>query len=376
MTHIHDITAFPLAYPEPNDAGHTRYLTLVRVRAADGTTGWGEAITMWPEASHAVAALLEGGLGSLLIGRDPRDVAGAWQLLRKHTWWYGGGGIATFAISALDMALWDLKGKLLNLPVYELLGGKLHDQLRVCISTHPNLESIDAMAADFAAHVAQGVTAVKFGFGKRGAARLGYEPERDIAFVRAVREAVGPHVDVIVDLGQNVRWELPQAIRMIRAFEAFNIRWIEDPLHTDDWAGYTTLRSAIATPICTGEELWTVEQYRRLIAADFADIIIVDAGRAEGISGYWRVQELAAAQRKAINAHTWSSALVLAASVHLSAAAANSLLIELKALPNPMQHELTSTPLVAAGGRLEVPNRPGLGVAIDEAAVARYVDSR
>lgn len=370
---IATIAAFPLAYPEPNDADSTRHLTLVRVTADDGTVGWGEAVTMWPEASRAVASLVEGGLGAVLLGRDARDVLGAWHAMRAQSWWYGEGGIATFALSALDIALWDLKGKLLGLPIYELLGGKLHERLRVCISTHPNQKSIDQMAREFGEHAARGVTAVKFGFGKRGDARLGYDLGRDVAFVAAVREAVGPGVDVIADLGHNVRKEARQAIAMARAFEPYNLHWLEDPLHKWDWAGYAELRAAVATPLCTGEELWTVEQYRQLIGAGFADVIIVDAGRAEGITGYWRVQELAALQRRAINAHTWSSAIVLAASVHLSAAAANALMIELKPQRNPMQHELVREPLDHAGGWLRVPERPGLGVEVDETVVRKYL---
>lgn len=373
MSRIAAVEAFPLAYPEPNDRDSTRHLTLVRVTADDGQMGWGEAVTMWPEASRAVVTLVEGALGQLLVGRDPRDVLGAWHAMRAQSWWYGDGGIATFALSALDIALWDLKGKLLGLPVYELLGGKLRERLRVCISTHPNRASLDEMARELGDYAAQGVTAVKFGFGKRGDARLGYDLGRDRDFVAAVREAVGPTVDVIVDLGANVRKEAREAIALARAFEPYNLRWLEDPLHKWDWQGYAELRSAVATPLCTGEELWTLEQYRQLIAAGFADIIIVDAGRAEGITGYWRVQELAAVNRRAINAHTWSSAIVLAASVHLSAAASNCVMLELKQYRNPMQHELVREPLDNVDGWLTVPDRPGLGVEVDEAVVRKYL---
>lgn len=373
MLRIGDITVFPLAYPEPNDADSTRHTTLVRVETDDGLVGWGEAVTMWPEASRAVAQIVAHGLAPLLRGRDPRDTLALWNLMRAHTWWYGDGGIATFALSALDMALWDLKGKALGAPLYQLLGGRVHERLRVCVSTHPNKADLDEMADDLAAHVARGVTAVKFGFGKRGEARLGYDAGRDLAFVGAVRAAVGPQVEIMVDLGHNVRYEPMQAIRMTRAFAEFGIRWIEDPLPRWDWDGYRQLRAAVTTPIATGEELWTVEQYRQLIAAGFADVILVDAGRAEGVTGYWKVQELAAAHRRAVNAHAWSSAVLTAASAHLTAAAANYVVFELKALPNPIQHELVREPWDHEGGWLHVPDRPGLGVDVDEAVVRRYL---
>jgi L-alanine-DL-glutamate epimerase-like enolase superfamily enzyme len=371
---ITSIEAYPLRYPEPNDNGNTRFITLARVTCDNGLVGWGEAVTMWPEASRAVKVLAEEGLAPLLRGRDPREVLALWHAMREHTWWYGEGGIATFAISAVDMALWDLKGKAEGLPLHAMLGGKLRDRLRVCVSTHPNKASLAEMARDFAEHAARGVTAVKFGFGKRGEARLGYEPARDLAFVRAVREAVGPAVDVIVDLGQNVRYEPMQAIRMVRAFEQYQIRWIEDPLQRWDWAGYRQLRAAVSTPIATGEELWTVDQYRQLIEAGFADVILVDAGRAEGVTGYWKVQELAALHRRTVNAHAWSSAVLTAASAHLTAAAPNYAIFELKAQPNPMQHELVRTPLEHQDGWLAVPDGPGLGVDVDEAVVQKYLD--
>jgi L-alanine-DL-glutamate epimerase-like enolase superfamily enzyme len=371
---ISRIDAFPLRYPEPNDDGNTRFITLARVESDDGLVGWGEAVTMWPEAGRAVKLLVEEGLAPLLRGRDPRDTVALWEAMRAHTWWYGDGGIATFAVSAVDMALWDLKGKAHGLPLHAMLGGKLRDRLRVCVSTHPSKASIEEMAGDFAAVAAQGVTAVKFGFGKRGAAHLGYDPARDLAFVRAVREAVGPAVDVIVDLGQNVRYEPMQAIRMVRAFEQQQIRWIEDPLPRWDWEGYRQLRAAVATPIATGEELWTVEQYRRLIEAGFADVILVDAGRAEGVTGYWKVQELAALHGRTVNAHAWSSAVLTAASAHLTAVAPRYAIFELKALPNPMQHELVREPLDHVDGWLSVPEGPGLGVEVDEAVVQKYLD--
>src|SRR6266545_4755973 len=182
---IKQIKAFPLRYPEPNDHNNIRHIMLVRVETDDGAVGWGEAITMWPEASRAARTIVEDGLGPVLIGRDPRDTYANWLAMKEQSWWYGEGGIASFAISALDIALWDLKGKALGVPLYQLLGGKVNDRLRACVSTHPAKSTIDAMAQEFAAYVEQGYTAVKVGFGKKGDARLGYEPKRDIAFVFA-----------------------------------------------------------------------------------------------------------------------------------------------------------------------------------------------
>jgi len=370
---IKQIKAFPLRYPEPNDHNNIRHIMLVRVETDDGAVGWGEAITMWPEASRAARTIVEDGLGPVLIGRDPRDTYGNWLAMKEQSWWYGEGGIASFAISALDIALWDLKGKALGVPLYQLLGGKVNDRLRACVSTHPSKSTIDAMAQEFAAYVEQGYTAVKVGFGKKGDARLGYEPKRDIAFVEAVRKAIGDTVDFMVDYGHPVRMEVTQAIRMAHEFERFGIRWIEDPLRTFDWEGYAQLRAAIQTQIATGEDLWTVTDYHRLVQAGFADVILVDPGRAEGITGYLKVQEMTALAHRYIDAHAWSSAIITAASIHLTAAAANYIIFELKPLPNPMQHELVSEPFEQHGGWIAIPEKPGLGIEVNEAVVQKYL---
>ncbi len=370
---IRCIDAFPLRYPEPNDNNNLRYITLARIETDDGAVGWGECISMWPEASLAVKTIIERGLAPLLVGRDPQDTHALWQLLKAHTWWYGEGGIASFAISACDMALWDLKGKVLGVPLYQLLGGKMNPRLRACASTHPNKPTIDALAQELADLAAQGYTALKVGFGKRGEARLGVDPKRDIEYVRAVREAIGDNVDLMIDIGNGVKWDTAHAIRMAKEFARCNIRWFEEPLHPTNVEGYKQLRDALDMPIATGEREWTVSAYRNLIAHDIADIVMVDPGRAEGVTGFQKIIELTQAHNLSINAHTWSSAINTAASIHLTAAAPNSIVFELKPLPSPMQHELVKNPLAQKDGWIEIPEGPGLGVDVDENVVRKYL---
>ncbi len=369
---IKKIDAFPLCYPEPNDHNNTRYIMLVRVEMDDGVVGWGEAITMWPESSRAAKAIVEGGLRPLLLGRDPRDTYAIWLAMKEQSWWYGHGGIVNFAVSALDIALWDLKGKALGVPRHQLFGGKVVPRLRACVSTHPSKSSIDDMADELAAYARQGFTAIKCGFGKKGKANLGYDPRRDVAFVKAVREACGPDVDFMVDYGHPVRMEVNQAIRQAHAYEEAGIRWLEDPLRTWDWDGYARLRAAVQTPICTGEDLWTVDDYHHLIKSGGVDIVMIDPGRAEGITGYWKVQEMTTHENRSINAHAWSSAIITAASIHLTAATPNHIVMEVKPHRNPMQHELVKEPFEPRGGYFDVPDRPGLGVEVDEAVVRKY----
>lgn len=361
-----------MRYPEPNDHNNTRYILLVRVETDDGLVGWGEAITMWPEASRAAKIIVEEGMQPILLDRNPCDTYALWLAMKEKSWWYGHGGIASFAVSALDIAMWDLKGKALNAPLHQLLGGALTHKLRACVSTHPSKSSITDMADELAEYAKQGFTAIKCGFGKKGEANLGYDGKRDLAFVKAMREAAGPQVDFIVDYGHPVRMDVMQAIRMAQAYEEVGIRWLEDPLRTWDWDGYAQSRAAVKTPICTGEDLWTINDFHRLIKTGSVDILMIDPGRSEGITGYWKVQEMTAHENRYINAHAWSSAIITAASVHLTAAAPNHIVMEIKPFRNPMQHELVKEPFEMKEGFITVPDKPGLGVEVDEAVVKKY----
>ncbi len=369
---IKQIQAFPMRYPEPNDHNNIRHILLVRVETDDGLVGWGEAITMWPEASRATKVLIEEGMRPLLIGRDPRDTYAIWLAMKEHSWWYGHGGIASFAVSALDIALWDLKGKALNVPLHQLFGGKLTPKLRACVSTHPSKSSITDMADELADYARQGFTAIKCGFGKKGDAYLGFDSARDLAFVKAVRSAAGPKIDFMVDYGHTVRMEVMQAIRVARAYEEIGIRWLEDPLRTWDWDGYAQLRAAVQTPICAGEDLWTINDFHRFIKTGSIDILMIDPGRSEGITGYWKVQEMTTHENRSINAHAWSSAIITAACVHLTAATPNHIVMELKPFRNPMQHELVTEPFEQKDGYVTVPDGPGLGIEVIEAVVKKY----
>ena len=139
---ISTVQAFALAYPEPHYKGIERYITLARVETDDGTVGWGECISQFREAALATKLIIEQGLAPLLIGDDALDVERAWHKMLAHIWWYGPEGIAAFGVSAIDMALWDVKGKALGLPVCQLLGGKLHDKVPAMASIIFDMEDL------------------------------------------------------------------------------------------------------------------------------------------------------------------------------------------------------------------------------------------
>lgn len=369
---IKRITPMSVAYPEPNDNGCTRYLTFVRVETDDGTVGWGEAITMWPESCRATEAIIAG-MAEQIIGRDPLDNIAIWRDLRQYSWWYGyQGGIASFALSAIDIALWDVKGKLLGLPLISLLGGAERDRLPVIASTHAFLPGLEQEVERHADYIRNGYQGVKIGFGKRGDAHLGYDIARDVAFVEQLRAACGPTADIMIDRGKSLPWDLGQALQRTRAFEEQRLRWIEEPLEPTDIGGFRKFRQHTRTLIGTGEREWTGEAFRRLIATGVVDVVGCDPGRAEGITGCLEVIRLVEAADIWFNAHAWSSAVITAASIALSASTPRCLVFELKPLDNPMQHELVETPFGHTDGWIAVPEAPGLGVEVNESILQRY----
>ena len=241
MDTIARVEAIPVSYPEPNDFDALRHLCLVRITTADGIVGWGESITMWPEATFAVKALVEG-MAELVLGRDPLDNIAIWHALHDRAWWYGyGGGIASFAIAAIDIALWDVKGKSLGLPVVQLLGGAVHERLPAVASCHAHHADIGRMVEEAQEWVAPGLHGVKVGFGKRGDAHLGYEHDRDVEYMRRMRQGLGPDQLIMIDCGWKTVWDVMTATRRIQAFEEWGLHWIEEPLGAWD---------PLATPTC------------------------------------------------------------------------------------------------------------------------------
>ena len=370
------VDAFPVRYPEPNNNGKIRSLTLVRIEADDGQTGWGEAITGAQEASLAVKLIAERRLAPLLLEQDPTEVPRLWSRMRDATYWDGNGGIVTFAISALDMALWDLKGRIEGRSLTDMLGGPKHDRLRACASTIFHTDDLDRIGQEFSGFRDQGYTAVKGGWGHNLDTAFGRDEARDLAIARTVRAAIGPDVDMICDVVALAGWTAAHAIRMARQLdEDVGLFWLEDPLPEQDLDGYRALRQAVTTRICTGEKGWTGDHFGRLIDSGALDVIMVDPGKAEGVTGTWNVIREAAAAGRDWNAHSWSSALNTAASLHLAAASDNVLLMELKPLPSPMQHELVRDPIEQRDGWVVPPDGPGLGVEVDEAVVRGYLFS-
>ena len=371
MSRISKIEPISVSYPEPNDNRSIRNLTLCRIETSDGIVGWGEAITMWPEACRATEIMISA-MSDLLIGRDPLDNGAIIKEIAARSWWYGPEGIASFARSAIDIALWDLRGKVSGQSLITMLGGEVQSKIPVIASTHAFSENLDDEVKKHAKYIEQGFTGIKIGLGKKGAARLGYEFDRDVSFMKMLRESVGPKPDIMFDRGQHLQWDSSYATKLTQEFEKYDLRWIEEPLEPWDTQGFRHLRKHCTTLVATGERCWTTDQYRRLIDSGIVDVVGCDPGRVGGISGFRELIGLVEQSQVWFNAHAWSSAIITAASLALSASSNRCLLFELKPIDNPMQNELVEQPFWHENGFISAPNRPGLGVEVKDSVVNKY----
>ncbi len=362
---IRDVRPVVIGYPDPNDFSNRRMTTLVRVTTTDGVVGWGEGIAMWPEACAATKTIIEA-LGRLLVEAGDVTVRGAWDLMRAHCWWYGEGGIACFAYSALDMALWDIEGKLQDKPLYALFGARDDATLPAYASSHVNKATLEECVAEVVGFKEAGFKGVKLGFAKKGLSNVGRNPDNDVTFVRMLREALGDDFEIIVDAGNGVKWDAATAISTVRRMAEFDIGWIEEPFYPTLLDDYRALKAAVDVPIGAGEREWTVSGYKRLIETGTVDVLGVDPSRAEGVTGFRMIDALCEASGVAINAHAWSTAVLTAASLHLSLASPTARLFELKPFPVVAQTDLVAEPIWHHDGIVRAPSGPGLGITVNE----------
>lgn len=363
---VRKVEAFPVSYQEPTDHNRFRSVCLVKITAEDGQVGWGECCTYFPEASLAAAQLVKG-FTPLVEGRNPLHTGDIWRSMREQSWWYGTGqGIASMAISGIDIALWDLKGKILGARVVDLLGGPVRDKLPAIASMHGTRADLAEQAEEIAAHTATGLHGAKVGFGKAGNANLGFDRDRDLEFVRRTMDAMGPGKSLMIDMGVKNFWDVPTAITRAKAFEEMGVAWLEEPLGADDPEGYAALRVATGIRIGYGERSSTARDVKRIVDTGTVDVVGLDPGRIEGITGFLKAAEICALSRRQANAHNFSTAIVGAASQALSWACSACYLLELQPVYGPAQKDLVDRPVWHTEGFVNMPEGPGLGIEINE----------
>lgn len=360
---IVSVRAVPLNLPLRSPvAFSTRRLTsrefvLVRIETADGIEGIG-----YTYGGRLIATAVEDNLASRLIGQPAGAIEALWRSMYQETLLLGRRGAVVRAISAVDIALWDILGKRAGLPLYRLLGGE-RSRVPAYFSGgyHREGETLDDIAAEASRAVVAGYDSMKI--------KVGLAPLRqDLERIRIVREVLGPDRQLALDA--NNAWPTAaDALPPIRAMEAYSPWWIEEPLSPDDVAGHARLAADLLTPVATGEIEATRWGFLSLIEAKAADILQPDACVLGGVTEWIKVAHLAAAHGIAVAPH-WNADI----HSHLAAATPNCSVVEYFDVEEDVYNFdlVLAEHLQVSGGWITVPDRPGVGLVLDEAAVDRY----
>jgi L-rhamnonate dehydratase len=338
---------------------------IVRIRTDDGLEGLGTVGV----ASPASPAIIDHHLAPLVVGQSPFDVELVWERMFRATINIGRKGLVLEAISAIDIALWDIIGKATGQPVYNLLGGRTRDRIRAYVSQSYAKADLGAVREEAASYRSQGFTALKM--------RFGYGPtdgeagkRKNYDLVATVRDAIGPDCELMADAYMG--WDLAYAIDMIRRLEDLNLRWVEEPLVPDDIEGYVRLRSVVSTPISAGEHEFTRWGYRELLSRGAVDIVQPDVNRMGGITEARKVWALASAFNVPVIPHSHQSH-----NAHLIMAHVNSPLIEF--FPTGVHRtgytlftEFFEGEPQARNGWVELGDAPGLGISLNEDVLEEY----
>jgi L-alanine-DL-glutamate epimerase-like enolase superfamily enzyme len=372
---ITDVTVYTLSETEgESKADATSATAVVEVETDAGLTGVGEASTSpWvveaivnAPQSHAKSR----GLRDLVVGRDPFDVEVLWDEMFHSTYGLGRKGAAINAISGVDMALWDLKGKATGQPVYKLLGGGYRDSVRAYASTlfpedPEDTETMRERAREVKHH---GFGAVKFGWGGFGASY-----RTDDSLVGVAREELGPGFDLMVDAGLCFRNDVKGAIKRIdRLDEAYDLYWVEEPVYADNYDGYAEIADRCRTRIVGGESEYTTYGFEDLVRRGNVDGVQPDVARSGGITHVDQIASIAKRHGVPFYPHGFSTEIVIAASLHLVAANQNAPFLEYCIDGSELRWDLVEEDFPAEDGVVDVPDRPGLGVTLNRDVVEKY----
>ncbi|HEY7493086.1 MAG TPA: mandelate racemase/muconate lactonizing enzyme family protein [Candidatus Tectomicrobia bacterium] len=339
---------------------------LVRIACEDGTVGIGEGgVHGWQRPTRTMVEVMT----PYLLGKDPHRIEHHYQFLYRSSHFMG--AVVQGALSAIDLALWDIKGKRLGVPIYDLLGGKTRHSVRCYIHIRGN--TCDALVQDATAKVKQGFTAVRFSpwapdfYLHRSSAEWAEEAVRRVG---AVRETVGPDVDLCVEIHRQMH--PAESIALGRRLEQFHPFFYEDPMRPDSPARMGDVQEHCNVPIATGERFTTIFEFQQLLEHKGCAYIRPDLCLCGGLTGCKKVAALAEAQHVQVIPHNPLSPVSTAACVQLDACIPNFALQEYTGESEPPKSELLQQPLRLVEGYLVVPEGPGLGIALNEVAIKQY----
>ena len=359
ITHIHtQIVRLPADEPlagGPAVAGATRDFVALQVGTDAGIEGIG--VTFFGGALTGALRAAVDALGALAVGEDPLRIEAIVGKLRAAAGNCGPGGIFTLALSAIDIALWDIKGKALNQPLSKLVGG-----CRERVPTYASGALMRTFTLEHVANAGQKLVANGFRQMKMQLALPGdTSPEREVERARMIREAVGESIDLMCDINQ--RWDVRQAISVGKRIEQYHLFWLEDVVAHDDYPGLARVADALDTPVAGGEYVYGAVPFRHMLEARSVDIVMIDLVRAGGITQWLKIAGMAEAYNLPVVSH-----LLPEIHVHLIAAIPHGLTVEYM----PWSARLFEEVPVPVKGELTVPDKPGLGLKFDQAALKRY----
>jgi len=341
---------------------------IVKITTDAGITGIGEVDSSPLAAkgaidgpfSHTVAT----GLKHVILGEDPFETEYLWHKMYTANIYAGRRGIGIHAMSGIDLALWDIKGKALGLPCWKLLGGGFHKKLRCYASSlfGATPEKTYELARRYRE---QGFTAVKFGW-----APMGQDAKLDVELVRQGRKGIGEDGDLMIDAG--LVWDAKTALQRARAFEEFDIFWLEEPLRPDDYEGYRKLSAATSIRIAAGEEESNRLSYLELMDRGQVDVVQIDLTRSGGFTEAMKIASLAHDRGLVVANHGFTTYINVMAALHFLNSIPNALIVEFVAEEETtLRNLITRQRPQAEEGFLSIPDAPGLGIELDEDNIAR-----
>jgi len=343
---------------------------VILVHTDKGITGIGEVdsspyvvreIINMP-ASHMVCK----GLKEILIGQDPFDIEVLWDKMYQESYYYGRRSAGIHAISGIEMALWDIVGKALNMPVYKLLGGAYRTEIPAyCSVLMPDNE--DDIKRIIDTYMPMGFKGIKFGWGALGQSR-----EKDISLISASRRALGKGPMLMIDIG--MRWkDAKTAIQMCNLLEEYDLSWIEEPFSPDNISAYKRLASSVNMKISAGEEVGTLYEFAELLDNDCIDILQPDMSRCGGISIAKKAADIAKLKEIPVIPHAFKTGILMSASLQFIAAVKNSFVLEYCSQETVLSKNLIRHHFnIDRNGNVSIPDKPGLSIELNEEILEKY----
>jgi len=336
-----------------------RHHLIVEVVTDEGITGLGEGVGN----ARLIEQILRGFMIEQALGLDPMRIEAVRRKLIDSQVYMEQKGSVICAASAIEMACWDIKGKALNVPVFQLLGGLYRNKIEAYASDIYWEEDPKKMGENASRIKSFGYGAIKAHLGCKS-------PREDTLRIQALRDAIGPDIDLMIDL--NGGYNRLQAFQAAKLWEPFDLYWLEEPVNPNQIDCLADLRSRTSVPIAAGENEFRVHGFKQLFDKNAVDVAMPDIGRVGGIQETRNICALAEANGILVSPHNFSSGVLLGATIQLMASVPNTYLLEIDTSENAIYQELLIEPLQIEGGFVSVPKFPGLGVELSEEVLKKY----